>query len=55
MYCWHSICCGNPRSAYIVFSASSVTEIWGLLALRLANDPVLPFDYQAYTSQLQVH
>ncbi|ONM10076.1 Putative membrane localized peptidase [Zea mays] len=37
------------------FSASSVTEIWGLLALRLANDPVLPFDYQAYTSQLQEH
>ncbi|NP_001120724.1 probable glutamate carboxypeptidase VP8 [Zea mays] len=33
----------------------AITEIWGLLALRLANDPVLPFDYQAYTSQLQEH
>ncbi|CAD6214922.1 unnamed protein product [Miscanthus lutarioriparius] len=33
----------------------AITEIWGLLALRLANDPVLPFDYQAYSSQLQEH
>ncbi|KAF0912113.1 hypothetical protein E2562_013008 [Oryza meyeriana var. granulata] len=32
-----------------------VTEIWGLLALRLADDPVLPFDYQTYASQLQEH
>ncbi|WVZ60826.1 hypothetical protein U9M48_010797 [Paspalum notatum var. saurae] len=33
----------------------AITEIWGLLALRLADDPVLPFDYQVYTSQLQEH
>ncbi|XP_066331518.1 probable glutamate carboxypeptidase VP8 isoform X2 [Miscanthus floridulus] len=33
----------------------AITEIWGLLALRLANDPVLPFDYQGYSSQLQEH
>ncbi|KAL6638010.1 hypothetical protein ACP70R_025582 [Stipagrostis hirtigluma subsp. patula] len=33
----------------------AITEIWGLLALRLADDPVLPFDYQAYASQLQEH
>jgi N-acetylated-alpha-linked acidic dipeptidase len=36
-------------------TTSPVTEIWGLLALRLADDPVLPFDYQVYASQLQVH
>uniref|UniRef100_A0A0A9DQM4 Transferrin receptor-like dimerisation domain-containing protein n=1 Tax=Arundo donax TaxID=35708 RepID=A0A0A9DQM4_ARUDO len=33
----------------------AITEIWGLLALRLADDPVLPFDYEAYASQLQEH
>ncbi|XP_062212644.1 probable glutamate carboxypeptidase VP8 [Phragmites australis] len=33
----------------------AITEIWGLLALRLADDPVLPFDYQAYASQIQEH
>ncbi|TVU44683.1 hypothetical protein EJB05_04132, partial [Eragrostis curvula] len=33
----------------------AITEIWGLLALRLADDPVLPFDYQTYASQIQEH
>ncbi|VAI37744.1 unnamed protein product [Triticum turgidum subsp. durum] len=33
----------------------AITEIWGLLALRLANDLVLPFDYHTYASQLQEH
>uniref|UniRef100_J3LTK2 glutamate carboxypeptidase II n=2 Tax=Oryza brachyantha TaxID=4533 RepID=J3LTK2_ORYBR len=33
----------------------AIAEIWGLLALRLADDPVLPFDYQTYASQLQGH
>uniref|UniRef100_A0A0E0D810 glutamate carboxypeptidase II n=1 Tax=Oryza meridionalis TaxID=40149 RepID=A0A0E0D810_9ORYZ len=33
----------------------AIVEIWGLLALRLADDPVLPFDYQTYASQLQEH
>uniref|UniRef100_A0A0D9W000 glutamate carboxypeptidase II n=1 Tax=Leersia perrieri TaxID=77586 RepID=A0A0D9W000_9ORYZ len=33
----------------------AIVEIWGLLALRLADDPVLPFDYQKYASQLQEH
>ncbi|KAL5210258.1 hypothetical protein ABZP36_005881 [Zizania latifolia] len=33
----------------------AIAEIWGLLALRLADDPVLPFDYQTYASQLQEH
>ncbi|CAN6297516.1 unnamed protein product [Urochloa humidicola] len=33
----------------------AITEIWGLLALHLADDPVLPFDYQDYASQLQEH
>ncbi|KQK12829.1 probable glutamate carboxypeptidase PLA3 isoform X2 [Brachypodium distachyon] len=33
----------------------AIAEIWGLLALRLADDPVLSFDYQTYASQLQEH
>uniref|UniRef100_A0ACD5X857 Uncharacterized protein n=1 Tax=Avena sativa TaxID=4498 RepID=A0ACD5X857_AVESA len=33
----------------------AITEIWGLLALRLADDLVLPFGYQTYASQLQEH
>ncbi|PKA66060.1 putative glutamate carboxypeptidase 2 [Apostasia shenzhenica] len=32
-----------------------VSEIWGLLGLRLANDQLLPFDYLSYASQLQEH
>jgi len=32
----------------------SVSEIWGLLGLHLADDAVLPFDYLSYATQLQV-
>lgn len=32
----------------------TVAEILGLLTLRLADDPVLPFDYVSYAAQLQV-
>lgn len=31
----------------------AVTGIWGLLALHLADDSILPFNYLSYTSQLQ--
>ncbi|KAI4341306.1 hypothetical protein MLD38_026042 [Melastoma candidum] len=31
----------------------AAAEIWGLLALRLADDPILPFNYIAYVTQLQ--
>ncbi|KAK2988846.1 hypothetical protein RJ640_020210 [Escallonia rubra] len=31
----------------------AVTEVWGLLALHLADDPVLPFNYLSYSAQLQ--
>lgn len=31
----------------------AVYSIWGLLALRLADDHVLPFDYLAYADELQ--
>ncbi|KAK2988847.1 hypothetical protein RJ640_020211, partial [Escallonia rubra] len=30
----------------------AVTEVWGLLALHLADDPVLPFNYLSYSAQL---
>ncbi|KAL4200403.1 hypothetical protein AMTRI_Chr03g149430 [Amborella trichopoda] len=33
----------------------AVSGIWGLLALRLADDLVLPFDYSSYSTQLQEH
>ncbi|XP_020087507.1 probable glutamate carboxypeptidase 2 isoform X1 [Ananas comosus] len=33
----------------------AVAEILGLLTLRLADDPVLPFDYVSYAAQLQEH
>ncbi|RWW17052.1 hypothetical protein GW17_00019034 [Ensete ventricosum] len=38
----------------ICHTCSSVAEIWGLLGLRLADDPVLPFDYPFYSAQLHV-
>ncbi|PIA54186.1 hypothetical protein AQUCO_00900616v1 [Aquilegia coerulea] len=33
----------------------AVAGMWGLLALRLADDPILPFNYLSYTAQLQKH
>lgn len=33
----------------------AVTGIWGLLALRLADDPILPVNYLSYVTQLQEH
>ncbi|KAJ7555764.1 hypothetical protein O6H91_05G054000 [Diphasiastrum complanatum] len=33
----------------------AVSSIWGLLALRLADDAVLPFDYTTYGYELQVY
>ncbi|KAL8505251.1 hypothetical protein ACS0TY_016469 [Phlomoides rotata] len=31
----------------------TVVGIWGLVALRLANDPILPFNYLSYATELQ--
>ncbi|XP_049381066.1 probable glutamate carboxypeptidase AMP1 [Solanum stenotomum] len=31
----------------------AVTGVWGLLALRLAEDPILPFNYLPYAAELQ--
>ncbi|CAJ1967349.1 unnamed protein product [Sphenostylis stenocarpa] len=33
----------------------AVTGIWGLLALRLADDSIIPFNYLSYVDQLQVY
>ncbi|KAK2364544.1 putative glutamate carboxypeptidase AMP1 [Trifolium repens] len=33
----------------------AATGIWGLLALRLADDSVLPFDYLSYANELQLY
>ncbi|KAL9362862.1 hypothetical protein Peur_045647 [Populus x canadensis] len=32
-----------------------VAGIWGLLALHLADESILPFDYHSYVEQLQIH
>ncbi|XP_056693254.1 probable glutamate carboxypeptidase AMP1 isoform X2 [Spinacia oleracea] len=32
---------------------AAVAGLWGLLALRLADDPILPFNYSSYAMQLQ--
>lgn len=29
-------------------------SIWGLVALRLADDEILPFDYASYAYELKV-
>lgn len=34
--------------------STSVTGIWGLVALRLADDLILPFNYLSYATELQV-
>lgn len=31
-----------------------VADVWGLLGLHLADDPILPFNYLSYAAQLQV-
>ncbi|XP_054825004.1 probable glutamate carboxypeptidase AMP1 isoform X2 [Prosopis cineraria] len=33
----------------------AVTGVWGLLALHLADDLILPFNYHSYVDQLQVY
>lgn len=38
----------------VLLHLCAVTSIWGLLALRLADEAVLPFDYLAYAKELQV-
>jgi hypothetical protein len=52
--CYHLLYCSDCSSSFL-FPVLPVTEIWGLLALRLADDHVLPFDYQTYASQIQVY
>lgn len=46
-----------PFLGIMVFSrfvVPTVGNIWGLLALRLADDLILPFSYVSYANQLQV-
>jgi N-acetylated-alpha-linked acidic dipeptidase len=40
---------GDPGFRY----HTAMTKIWGLMALRLANADVLPFDYPAYAARLK--
>ena len=42
---------GDPTFRYQV----AMTQIWGILALRLASADILPFDYGAYADELLSH
>ena len=42
---------GDPTFQYHV----AMTQIWGILALRLAGADILPFDYAAYADELLSH
>lgn len=42
---------GDPDFSYSV----AVSRIWGLLALRLANADLLPYDYEAYGRKIEEH
>ena len=42
---------GDPTFRYHV----AMTQIWGILALRLAEADILPFDYAAYADELLSH
>lgn len=44
-------CVERIRLIILMLSAAGV---WGLLALRLADDLILPFNYLSYANQLQV-
>jgi hypothetical protein len=46
--------CTFSNLLFCVYVVKPVAEIWGLLAIRLADDLILPFDYQSYASQLEV-
>jgi N-acetylated-alpha-linked acidic dipeptidase len=42
---------GDPTFRYHV----AMTQIWGIMALRLAEADILPFDYAAYADELLSH
>ena len=42
---------GDPTFQYQV----AMAQIWGIMALRLANADILPFDYQAYAKALLIY
>jgi len=46
--------CQSRDDISFLFFVVSVTGIWGLLALRLADDSIIPFNYVSYADQLQV-
>jgi len=47
---WYSV-----KRKVIIFCLLAVTLLFGLLAMWLASDAVLPFDYVKYATQLQVN
>lgn len=44
----------KQHKIFLVFFVVLVTGIWGLLALHLADDSILPFNYVSYANELQV-
>lgn len=51
-YC--NICGSLSCFICFMFLGDSVAGVWGLLALHLADDTILPFNYVSYASELQV-
>lgn len=45
-FCLQQIC--------LFFGIMTAASFWGLVALRLADDEILPFDYVSYASELKV-
>lgn len=39
----------------LLISSFTVTTVWGLITMRLANDAILPLDYEKYASELQAY
>jgi hypothetical protein len=33
----------------------TAASIWGIMALRLADEEIIPFSYMSYTTELEVH
>jgi hypothetical protein len=33
----------------------TAASIWGIMALRLADEEIIPFSYKSYTTELEVH
>lgn len=47
------VICAAPRHGNQNFHLAAAS-IWGMMALRLANEEILPFNYMSYAIELEV-